>query len=169
MYLKHPCTWPPHFATPLFASPCISSPHRLLKSSSNFTNSGWTVLITALNTLRTIAMMLSGLWRLQLTCKSSNNRCMMIMIMWWFGWSPATHWEFQLAHLYSISSLSNSALSPLQDLGLSLDNFNYQTTARNISQEIQAQLNDKNFRFVGVSVCWNDAQTPMQLIGVTLD
>jgi len=40
----------------------------------------------------------------------------------------------------------------LVDAGLSLEDFSYQTTAWNISQEIQAQLNNTDFQFRGVSV-----------------
>ena len=55
-----------------------------------------------------------------------------------------------------LSSSLHSAISPLQELGLSLDDFNYQTTASIISREIQAQLNDTDFQFLGVSVSsWN--------------
>jgi len=46
----------------------------------------------------------------------------------------------------------NRSVLPLADIGLSLEDFNYQTTAWNISQEIQAQLNNTDFKFRGVSV-----------------
>jgi len=75
----------------------------------------------------------------------------------------AFSFEFTAYHTYdaawALAFAMNRSISPLQESGLSLEDFSYQTTAQNISQEIQAQLNDTDFVGVSGRVAFNENGT----------